>query len=151
MKTALIQLKSFVAECSKVCQETRVKIQNLSWKEGTLSSVREVLSKRNASGFRVNGHKSVKCFRRPETGTQRSNLWAGKRDRGFEVRHGLLALAYARGRAYTTVERRCRAGNEASAYTIFTYLTNMAPELGATRDQVQAWLKGETATQQVAA
>lgn len=143
MKTVIVQLKCRIAQSVQACVEIRKAIRDLTWVEGSLEKVREIRSQRSPEGKPVNGHRALKEFRRPETGEQRSNLWARKRDAKYAARHALLALAMAQGRPYKSVERSCREENAPSCLSIECHLNEYLPKGSeVSRDSVYDWLNG---------
>ena len=143
MKTAIKQLKAIVCENSAKGRDFRKQIQSLSWKDGTLSEVQKLKSLRDGANHRVNGKRSVKAFRRPETGNERSMLWGYKRNAAMTTRDSLLAYGMLRGRAYKTLELKCAPGNAPSAYGISEVLEGISLVKEISRELIEKWLDGE--------
>jgi hypothetical protein len=116
MHTVMKKLQSDLVKSIQDTLEISRKIQSLKWKEGSLPEVKRIRSIKNELGQKINGKHSLKPYRRPETGNERNHLWTEKRAIGFTTREYLLLWAMLRGRAYKTVEAKCKEENYPSTY-----------------------------------
>lgn len=129
------------------------RIQDLKWKEGSLPEVQRLRSVKNESGQRVNGKRSLKPYRRPETGDERNRLWTEKRGLGYTTREYLLLYAMLRGRTYKSVEAKCKEENYPSTYGMACILEGY---FGDTKcpigmDAIHEWVEGGPAPQLIEA
>jgi hypothetical protein len=140
MKNVLKRLRQEIKDKAVAGNQVRRAIESLAWKEGSAPQVQAIRSKRDASGHRVEGKKSLKKFRRPETGPERYSLWDEKRSVGSGARIYLLLYGMLRGRPYLSIEKKC---DEApSAYLLGITVAQVLGQDRATQKDIQAWLDG---------
>lgn len=147
MHTVIKKLRIDLAKSIQDTLDTSHKIQGLKWKEGSLPEVQRLRSTKNEQGQRINGNRSLKPYRRPETGPERNHLWTKKRGFGYKTREYLLLWAMLRGRAYKTVEAKCKEENYPCTYGMVKilegYFSDSRCPIGM--DEINNWVKGEAA------
>lgn len=117
-------------------------IRELAWKPGSLPEVQRLRSERDVDGRRAHGHKALKPYRRPETGSERWSLWESKRSGARQVRDRLVLLGLLRGRSYQSIERSTR--NEAlDSEWIFRLLCQYGKPVEISSSDVGNWLVGD--------
>jgi hypothetical protein len=147
MNTVMQKLRTELVESIQATLEISREIQSLKWKESSQSEVKRLRSVKDEKGRKVNGNRSLKPYRRPETGPKRNGLWTKKKELGNTTREYLLLWAMLRGKAYKTVEAKCKDENLPSAYGMLKILEVC---FGGTPspievDDISNWLKGESA------
>ena len=87
----------------------RSSISRLTWKDTpeAQEALRTVRAARKAGGRQTLGKRLLKPYRRPETGSERYDLWNSKRTTGFETRHLLLAMGLLKETPYSKMEPGC--------------------------------------------
>jgi len=120
-------------------------IQGLKWKEGSQSEIQRLRSVKDGNGRRINGNRSLKPYRRPETGPKRNTLWTRKRELGYTTREYLLLWTMLRGKAYKTVEANCKKENHPSIYGMSRILQRCFGDAPSPigMDEINNWVKGE--------
>lgn len=103
------------------CREA---IAKLKWKDTpeAQDALRTVREARKAGGRKTIGKRSLKPFRRPETGPERYSLWNEKREAGFEARHCLLAIGLLKDRSYQSMEPKCFDDHQPSCSYILSLI-----------------------------
>lgn len=153
MHTVIKKLREDLVKSIQDTLEISRKIQGLKWKEGSLPEVQRLRSVKNEQGQKVNGGRALKPYRRPETGEERNCLWTKKRSVGFTTREYLLLWAMLRGRAYKSVEAKCKEENHPSTYGMACilegYFSDSRCPIGA--DEINEWVKGGAAPQLIEA
>jgi hypothetical protein len=125
-----------------------LRIIALKW--GTLENAKhaaEIRSVREPGGAPIR-RAELKKLRHPETGAERSALWADKRDLKDRTRHCLLAYAFLRGRSYASQEPACKSAPS------LTWIADIIAEFGGgvlAEGALQAWLQPAGAQAPVAA
>lgn len=145
MDSVKLQLKKIIKERTAESTKVRQEIEALKWKPEALAEVRSAQAKRDGSGRKTSGRKSLKAFRRPETGQDRYHLWNDKRSLRHEARTALLAYGVYRGVPYVRIEQKCAEGNKPSAWAIHSFLeAHLSKEAAATftKEALQTWLDG---------
>jgi hypothetical protein len=85
-----------------------------------------------------------KLLLKAKTRTRVEKFADTKRVIGLDIRHHLLAYAFMRGEAYSTLERKCRPEHMPNAAAILQIVHAHLPTYQAknwTTEKVQAWLK----------
>ena len=144
MNTVMQKLRTELVESIQATLEISRKIQGLKWKEGSQPEIQRLRSIKDEEGHRVHGNRSLKPYRRPETGPERNALWTKKRGLGYTTREYLLLWAMLRGRAYKTVEAKCREENYPSTYGMSGILQRCFGDTPSPigMDEINEWVKG---------
>jgi len=147
MNTVMQKLRTELVESIQATLGISRKIQDLKWKEGSQPEIQRIRSVKDDKGRRVHGNRSLKPYRRPETGTERNALWTKKRDLGYTTREYLLLWAMLRGKAYKTVEAKCKEENYPCIYGMAKILERYfeKDKCPIGMDEINNWVKGEAA------
>lgn len=147
MNTVMQKLRTDLIESTQAALSISKKIQSLKWTEGSQPEIQRLRSIKDESGRRVHGKRSLKPYRRPETGPERNALWVDKRARGYSTREYLLLWAMLRGKAYKTVEATCKEENYPCIYGMCKileyYFEKGQCPIGM--DDINNWVKGSPA------
>jgi len=145
MNTVMQKLRTELVESIQATLGISREIQGLKWKEGSQPEIQRLRSIKDEDGRRVNGKRSLKPYRRPETGLERNALWEKKRGLGYTTREYLLLWAMLRGKAYKTVEAKCKEENYPCIYgmskILERYFEKGTCPIGM--DEINNWVKGE--------
>lgn len=148
MITTIMQLKTEICSLALAGTETRKQLQGLVCKEDSQEAVSKLRAQRDADGHRVVGKKSLKLYRRPETGAERDELWNCKRATGKKARVALLTYGLLRGRAYSTMEGNGTIQPYDLSWNIRACLDRYCKwdaDRNTKKTLIEAWLKGEVA------
>lgn len=144
MNTVMQRLRADLGQSIQTTLEISRKIQGLKWKEGSQSEIQRLRLIVDDRGRRVNGKRSLKEYSCPETGPERNRLWVKKRSIGCTTREYLLLWAMLRGKAYKTVETKCREENYPNNYGMARLLEGYFEKgkcpIGI--DEINNWVKG---------
>jgi hypothetical protein len=151
MNTVTKKLRIELIKSIQATFEVSRNIQSLKWKEGSLPEVQRLRSAKNERGQKINGNRSLKPYRRPETGSERNRLWTQKRSLGSTTREYLLLYAMLRGKAYSTVESKCKEENYPCIYGMSVSLEKHFKDKKCPigMDEINEWVKGGPAPQLV--
>ena len=149
MDTVTKKLRFELVKNIQATLEVSRSIQGLKWKEGSLPEVQRLRSVKNERGQKVNGKRSLKPYRRPETGDERNRLWTQKRSLGYTTREYLLLYAMLRGKAYATVESKCKEENYPCTYGMSLILEKFFADTKCPigMGEINEWVKGGPAPQ----
>jgi hypothetical protein len=147
MNTVMQKLRTELVESIQATLGISREIQGLKWKEGSQPEIQRLRSVKDEKGRRVNGNRSLKPYRRPETGPKRNALWTRKRELGYTTREYLLLWAMLRGKAYKTVEAKCKEENYPCIYGMSCILQKCFGDTPSPigMDEINNWVKGEAA------
>lgn len=126
-------------------QGLRCEIQRLKWRPGSAAEVARLRSERDELGRRKNGKRALKAHRRPETGSERWDLWYKKRGEKSWIRCHLVTLGMLRGRAYSTIESKTSFSVNL-AESIHQFVLPLYFGRGVepyTKEAIEAWIGGE--------
>jgi hypothetical protein len=133
-------IRTEIKKLSVESHDILLRIITLKW--GSLENSRragEIKASRTPEGAPAR-RAEVKKLRHPETGAERAALWAQKRELKDQIRHHLLAYAFARGRSYASQEAKCTSAPSLS--WIETILTAAGGSVSV--DALKAWVTPTT-------
>jgi hypothetical protein len=147
MNTVMQKLRTELIDSVRATLVVSLEIQGLKWKEGSHPELQRLRSVKDEKGHRVHGNRALSQYRRPETGPKRNALWTTKRGLGSKTREYLLLWAMLRGKAYKSVEAKCKEDNYPCIYGMTKilegYFENGKCPFGM--DEINNWVKGEAA------
>ena len=142
MKTIISNLRNDIRTLAADQVAFGATIRNLAWTPGSEQAVANLRAAVSQSHWKVAGKKTLKRFRRPETGSERNLLHMVKLTRSVDIRYKLLALAMLRNVAYTQVEKSTSRPPDWSILLRTLHMefdrANIAPLYS--KEDVQDWL-----------
>jgi len=145
MNTSIQFLQSEIKKCASESHALMLRIITLKW--GSLENAKRAGEIRASRVPETAPERRAerKKLRHPETGAERSALWADKREIKDRARHCLLAYAFLRGRPYASQEAKCKSAPSASwiASILTEALTthNAGGIEAPTAETIKAWIE----------